>query len=144
MHPPKAEGAAPWSRVFGQSSRGEVKFKPRDLGNDRGYKVATCWGGEKRRQGAGATAQDAANRADMGRSVLRPYIIVEMRLREGGAEAADYSVLAEGDHGVEQRGCDRLANNCHTRCVDEEAGFYAGGLGYGAACVVAGVVIPLG
>jgi hypothetical protein len=72
------------------------------------------------------------------------HIIVEMRLREGGAEAADDAVLAQGDHGVEEGWGDRLADDGNAGGVDEEAGFYAGGLGYGAACVVAGVVIPLG
>ena len=67
-----------------------------------------------------------------------------MRLREGGAEAADYAVLAEGDHCVEEGRRDGLADDGDAGGVDEEAGFYAGGLGYGAACVVAGVVIPLG
>jgi len=37
-----------------------------------------------------------------------------------------------------------LADDGYAGGVDQEAGFYAGGVGYGAACVVAGVVIPLG
>jgi hypothetical protein len=65
-------------------------------------------------------------------------------LGEGGAEAADYSVLAQGDHGVEEWGGYGLADDGDAGGVDEEAGFYAAGLGYGAAGVIAGVVVPLG
>jgi hypothetical protein len=64
-------------------------------------------------------------------------------LGEGGAEAADYSVLAQGHHCVEEWGGDGLADDGDAGGVDEEAGFYAAGLGDGAGGVVAGVVIPL-
>jgi hypothetical protein len=65
-------------------------------------------------------------------------------LGERGAEAADYSVLAQGDHGVEEGWGYGLADDGDAGGVDEEAGFYASGFGYGAASVVAGVVVPLG
>jgi hypothetical protein len=81
--------------------------------------------------------------------MLRPYTIVTKIVGatesgEGSAEAADYSILAQGDHGVEERGGDGLADDGDAGGVDEEAGFDAAGLGDGAGGVVAGVVVPLG
>jgi hypothetical protein len=157
-HPLKTEGAAPRGRCARIIAVDGVEFKPAK--NDRGYGVPLIVE-FKSRSGRG-------DLADMGRSVLRPYTKLRrasptriwserwptlgrvvgrnsrIGLGEGGAEAADYAILAEGDHGVEQGGGDGLADDGDAGGVDEEAGFYAGGIGYGAGRVIAGVVIPLG
>ena len=65
-------------------------------------------------------------------------------LGEGSTEAANDSILAEGDHCVEEGRRDGLADYGDAGGVDEEAGFYASGFSYGAGGLVAGVVIPLG
>jgi hypothetical protein len=61
-----------------------------------------------------------------------------------GAEAVYDAGLAQDDHGVEQRRGYGLADYGDAGGVDQEAGFHAGGFGYGARGVIAGVVIPLG
>src|SRR6266436_4852086 len=60
------------------------------------------------------------------------------------AQTADDALLAENDHGVEERRRYGLADDGHARGIDQQAGFHAAGFGHRAGGVVACVVIPLG
>ena len=89
-------------------------------------------------------ARNKLSQPDRTKSILKKLDVIAVGLWKGGAEAADDAVLAQGDHGVEEGRGDGLADDGYAGGVDEEAGFYSGGLGYGAGGVIAGVVIPLG
>jgi hypothetical protein len=50
--------------------------------------------------------------------------------------------LPQRYHGVEERRGYRLPDDGHAAGVDQQAGFYAGGLGDRARSVIARIVIP--
>jgi hypothetical protein len=63
-------------------------------------------------------------------------------LGEGFAQAAYDALLTEYDHRIEERRRYRLPDDGHAAGVDQQAGFYAGGLGDRARSVIARIVIP--
>ena len=58
-------------------------------------------------------------------------------------KAANDALLAERDHGVEERRRDSLADDGHASSVDQQGGFHACGFSYGSRSVIASVVVPL-
>src|SRR6266849_5553813 len=60
----------------------------------------------------------------------------------GIAQTVHNALLAEYDHGIEERRRNRLPNDCHARRINQQAGFYAARFGNRTRRVVASVVVP--